>query len=298
VQFISAIDTGDFIMTELTMKRVKGDGVEIQLAVWEGEGEDIVCVHGLTANCRCWDEMASCLTPAHTFLAMDLRGRGLSDKPAGGYSIAHHVHDIVGMLDDCGLKQAVLMGHSLGGYIAMAFAANYPERTQKIILIDAGGQLTGEQWDKVDLAIKPSLERLGRVFPSFENYVALLKMAPILQPWTSAIEAYFRYESEEVEGGVRSRIHPDHIQEEIRNLRQAVPSDFYPKVTCPVLILRSTDGILSRDDLVLPETAAEKMVSEMANAQCVDVAGTNHYSIVLQPNEKRDEAILDFLTEL
>jgi pimeloyl-ACP methyl ester carboxylesterase len=284
-------------MTELAMKRVKGDGVEIQLAVWEGEGEDIVCVHGLTANCRCWDEMVSCLNPVHTFLAMDLRGRGLSDKPSTGYSIPLHMRDIYCLLDECGLKQAVLMGHSLGGYIAMAFAANYPDRTKKIVLIDAGGQLSSADWDKVDLAIKPSLDRLGRVFPSFEDYVALLKAAPILQPWTPAIEAYFRYESEEVEGGVRSRIHPDHIQEEIQNMRQAVPSDFYPKVTCPVLILRATDGILSQDDLVLPEPAAERMVSEMANAHSVDISGTNHYSIVLQPNEQRDEAILEFLAE-
>ena len=127
--------------------------------------------------------------------------------------------------------------------------------------------------------------------------MAPLKAVPILQPWTPAIEAYFRYESEEFEGGVRSRIHPDHILEEMRNMRQMAPSDFYPKVTCPVLILRATDGVLSPDDLVLPEPAAERMVSEMANAQWVDVAGTNHYSIVLQPNEQRDEAILDFLAE-
>jgi hypothetical protein len=59
-------------------------------------------------------------------------------------------------------------------------------------LIDAGGQLAPEQWDKVNLVIKPSLERLGRVFPSFEDYVALLKAALILQPWTPEIKAYFK----------------------------------------------------------------------------------------------------------
>jgi len=78
-------------------------------------------------------------------------------------------------------------------------------------------------------------------------------------------------------------------------MRQAVPSDYYPKVNCPDLVLRATDGILSRDDLVLPEPAAQRMMSEMANAQCVDILGTNHYSIVLQPNEQRDQAIREFL---
>ncbi len=284
-------------MTEPIMKRVKGDGLEIQLAVWEGEGEAIVCVHGLTANCRCWDEMASCLTPAHSFWAMDLRGRGLSAKPSSGYSLQHHVRDIYCLLEDCGLDHVVFMGHSLGAYISLAFAARYPERTKKVILIDGGGQLSDEQWDQVNIVIKPSLDRLGQVFPSFEEYVAPLKAAPILQPWTPAIEAYFRYESEEVEGGVRSRINPDHIQEESRNMRQATPVDFYPKVTCPVLILRATDGFLSPNDLVLPEAAVDKMMSEIADSQRVDIPGTNHYSIVMQPSEQRDEAILEFLIE-
>jgi pimeloyl-ACP methyl ester carboxylesterase len=241
--------------------------------------------------------MASCLTPVHSFLAMDLRGRGLSDKPPTGYSLQHHVGDLYGLLEDCGLSQAVLMGHSLGAYISLAFAAQYPGRVKRLILMDGGGQLSDEQWDQVNIVIKPSLDRLGQVFPSFEEYVALLKAAPILQPWTPAIEAYFRYESEEVEGGVRSRINPEHIQEESRNMRQADPAEYYPKISCPVLILRATDGILSPEDQVLPETAVERMLSQIKDARSVDVEGTNHYSILMQPNEQRDEAILEFLTE-
>ena len=281
-------------MTEPIMKRVKGDGLEIQMAIWEGEGENIVCVHGLTANCRCWDEMASCLTPVHSFLAFDLRGRGLSDKPPTGYSLQHHVRDLYGLLEECGLSQAVLMGHSLGAYISVAFAAQYPERVKKLILMDGGGQLSDEQWDQVNIVIKPSLDRLGLVFPSFEDYVELLKAAPILQPWSPAIEAYFRYESEEVEGGIRSRINPEHIQEESQNMRQADPAEYYPKISCPVLILRATDGILSPEDQVLPESAVERMLSEIKDARRVDVVGTNHYSILMQPNEQRDDAILGF----
>ena len=46
-------------MIEPTMKRAKGDGVEIQLAIWEGKGDPVLCIHGLTANCRSWDRIAS-----------------------------------------------------------------------------------------------------------------------------------------------------------------------------------------------------------------------------------------------
>lgn len=284
-------------MTEPIMRKVKGDQITIQLAVWQGEGKHVLCVHGLTANCRCWDVIAASLTPENNILAFDLRGRGLSDKPSTGYSLQHHIRDIVCLLDDLKIEKIVLLGHSLGAFISLAFAANYPERTEKIILMDGGGQLTQEQWDNVTLAIKPSLDRLGQVFPSFDAYVALMKLAPFLKPWSQALEDYFRYESEAVEGGVRSRIEPANIQEEVQNIQQEVPSQYYPQVARPVLILRATDGILSRDDLVLPGSAVERMVSEIPNARRVDINGTNHFSILLQPNEKRDKAIREFLGE-
>jgi len=50
-------------MSEPVMIKAKGDGVKIQVAVWEGKGKSILCVHGLTANCRCWDVLASSLSP-------------------------------------------------------------------------------------------------------------------------------------------------------------------------------------------------------------------------------------------
>jgi len=282
-------------MTEPIMKKVKGDGIALQLAIWKGKRNQVLCVHGLTANCRCWDVIASSLAPENNLLAMDLRGRGLSDKPSTGYSLQHHVQDIYFLLQDLNLEKVVLMGHSLGAFISLAFAAHYPQHTEKLILMDGGGQLSQDQWDKVTLAIKPSLDRLGQVFASFDAYVAHMKLAPFLQPWSQAIEVYFQYESEAVEGGVRSRINPANIQEEAQNIQQEVPSQYYPKVACPVLILRATNGILSNDDLVLPESAVERMVSEIPNAQRADIKGTNHFSILLQSSEKRDQTMREFL---
>ncbi|UCF95706.1 MAG: alpha/beta hydrolase [Desulfobacterales bacterium] len=277
------------------MQRAKGDGVVIQLAIREGKAKPILCVHGLTANCRCWDLIASELAPTYRVLAMDLRGRGLSDKPARGYSLERHVRDIHGVLNDLGLEQAVLMGHSLGAYIAMAFAADCPERVEKLVLLDGGAALTPEQWDQVALGIKPSVDRLGQIFPSWPAFLETMKQAPFLHPWSPFIEEYFRYEIEEIEGGVRSRTHPAHIREEVANLRQVEPARFYPQLSCPVLILRATEGLLSRDDLVLPEAAVERMLREISGARRVDLPGSNHYSILLQPNEMRDRALRSFL---
>jgi pimeloyl-ACP methyl ester carboxylesterase len=283
------------MMKEPIMIKGKGNGVQIQLAVWEGKGKTILCIHGLTANCHFWDCLASALSPTHKVMAMDLRGRGLSDKPPTGYSIKHHCEDIAALLEDLDIPQLVLMGHSLGAFISLAFAAQFPQRIDRLILVDGGGKLSDTQMAKVFAGIKPSLDRLGQTFPTFEDYISLMKQAPFLQPWNSYMETYFRYEVEEVEGGVRSRVHPKHIEEEIGNLKKEDSTKFYSKVRCPVLLLRATKGMLSEDDFVLPEDVARRMESEIRNAKRVDLENTNHYTILFHPNSIRDQVILNFL---
>jgi pimeloyl-ACP methyl ester carboxylesterase len=282
-------------MLEPIMIKAKGDGIKIQLAVWEGKGRPILCIHGITANSRFWDCLASALALHHRVIAMDLRGRGLSDKPPTGYSIEHHCKDILALMNDQGLERPVLMGHSLGAFISLVFAAQYPQKVDHLILVDGGGKLSETQMSKVFAGIKPSLDRLGQIFPSVEAYLSQMKQAPYLQPWNSYMEIYFRYEIEEAEGGVRSRVHPKHIEEEAQNLGKVDSRQFYQKVTSPTLILRATRGMLAEDDLLLPEDVTERMVREIPNAKRVDVEGTNHYSILFQPNKKRDQTILDFL---
>ncbi|HXZ36594.1 MAG TPA: alpha/beta hydrolase [Thermodesulfobacteriota bacterium] len=284
-------------MSEPFGKIIRGDGIGIHLALWEGRGKDILAVHGLTANCRCWDAIARSVAPRHRFLAMDLRGRGLSDKPAAGYSIDIHARDILYLLDHLGLKQVVLMGHSLGAFISLVFAARYPERVTRLILVDGGGKLNADHTARVFAGIKTSLERLGKVFSSFDAYAGILRKAPFLQPWSQALENYFRYEVENVPGGVRPRIRPETIQEEIVNLTRLDVSHFYPQVHCPVLILRATEGVLYPDDILLPEDVVQRMVREIPKARRVDVEKTNHYSILFQDNPARDQAILQFLEE-
>jgi len=282
-------------MNEPIMKKTKGHGINIQVAIWEGAGKEILCIHGLTANCRFWDCLANALSPRHKLIAMDLRGRGLSDKPSTGYSIDSHCKDVLALMDDLGLERPVLMGHSLGAFISLVFAAQTPQRVDRLILVDGGGKLTETQMAKVFAGIKPSLDRLGKIFHSFEDYISQMKQAPYLQPWNSFMEKYFQYEVEEVEGGVRSRVHPKHIEEEAQNLGKVDSTQFYQKVISPALILRATKGMLAKDDFVLPEDVADRMVREMPRAKRVDVEGVNHYTILFQPDEKRDQAILHFL---
>ena len=284
-------------MTEPTMIKAKGDGVQINLATWPGNAGPILCVHGITANCRCWDVLAEALIPDYRVIAMDLRGRGQSEKPPTGYSLDYHLRDINCLLNDLQLERVVIMGHSLGAFIALAFAAQYPERTDRLILVDGAGDLSPHQMNKVFVGIKPALDRLGQIFPSADAYLDKMKQAPYLHPWTSAVETYCRYEIEAVDGGVRTNIDPAHIQEEAANIRKVNCASFYPGMQRKVLILRAPNGLLSQDDLLLPEDVINKMTDEIPDVRRFDVAETNHYGILLKSHPARDEAIREFLQE-
>jgi len=284
-------------MSEPTMMTARGDGVTIQLAEWGKQGKPVLCIHGITANCRCWDVVASTLASDYRVFAMDLRGRGGSEKPVSGYSVDQHCRDIVSLLDDLGLERPMIIGHSLGAFIALAFAALYPDKVDRAVLFDGGGDLSAEQMAKVFAGIKPALDRLGKVFPSAEAYIDLMKRAPYLQPWSPALETYCRYELEEIEGGVKTNIDPLHIQEEAMNLGKMKADSFYRRIGCKTLILRATKGLLAEDDILLPETVVEKMMREIPDARRVDIPGTNHYSILFQPSPLRDKALTSFLKE-
>jgi len=284
-------------MAEPIMKRVKGDGLEIQLAVWEGAGDPVFCVHGTSATCRCWDVLARLLSPEYTVIAMDLRGRGLSDQPPSGYGVDHHCRDISRALDELGLKRAVLMGHALGGLIVMAFAASRPEAASKIVLFDYGAKLTQEQRARLLAALKPTMARLGRVYPSFAAYRDEIEKSLGLAGWSPALESRYRYELEEVEGGLRPRVRPETVAEEGENLAKVDIASLYAKITCPTLILRATKGMGSPDDLFLPPEALARMLAEIPRVKYLDLNGADHFSIMFMDHPERDRAILSFLRE-
>jgi pimeloyl-ACP methyl ester carboxylesterase len=227
-----------------------------------------------------------------------VRGRGFSAKPETSSSIEHHCQDIEALISGLQLERVTVIGHSLGASIAAYFAATRPGRTAKAVLTDGGGQLSEEQMEKVVAGIRISLERLGKVFPDYESHIENLSKAPFFKQWNDYLDAYFRYEIEEVKGGVRSRVYPEGIQEELGNMKTMQMADYYKDISCPVSILRATEGMMGPDDLLLPEDAAEKMEKEIASARLLDIAGTNHYTLIFAENENRDRDLQALLSSV
>lgn len=93
-----------------------------------GAGTPVVCLHGYPLDHTIWLEMARELASEARIILPDLRGHGRSPVPQGPYSMREMAADVVRLLDDLGIKHAAVFGHSMGGYVGLAFARHFPER--------------------------------------------------------------------------------------------------------------------------------------------------------------------------
>ncbi len=104
-----------------------------------GEGPPVVLIHGMVNSSRHWEGVALALADAHTVIAPDLIGHGDSATPRGDYSLGAHAASIRDLLSAVGVDRATIVGHSLGGGVAMQFFYQFPHRTQRLALISSGG---------------------------------------------------------------------------------------------------------------------------------------------------------------
>src|SRR5215210_3026772 len=104
-----------------------------------GEGPTIVLIHGITSDSANWRDVLPQLAERHTVLAPDLLGHGESAKRRGGYSLGAYASGVRDLVAALGHDRATVVGHSLGGGIAMQFAYQFPERVERLVLISSGG---------------------------------------------------------------------------------------------------------------------------------------------------------------
>jgi pimeloyl-ACP methyl ester carboxylesterase len=116
--------------------RLHGHRVNFNIA---GEGPPIVLIHGVAGRAAQWDETMLLLAERHTVIAPDLLGHGESAKPRGDYSLGAFASGVRDLLVGLDIERATVVGHSLGGGIAMQFAYQFPERCERLVLVSSGG---------------------------------------------------------------------------------------------------------------------------------------------------------------
>jgi pimeloyl-ACP methyl ester carboxylesterase len=104
-----------------------------------GAGPVLVLIHGITSDSTTWAQVMPGLAKRFTVIAPDLLGHGGSAKPSGDYSLGAHASLVRDILLKLGHEQATFVGHSLGGGVAMQMAYQFPERCERLILVDSGG---------------------------------------------------------------------------------------------------------------------------------------------------------------
>lgn len=102
-----------------------------------GQGPAVVLIHGFGDTGDMWAPLAADLARDHTVVVPDLRGMGLSSHPEGGYDKRTQAADIRSVLTQLGLDRAAIVGHDIGTMVAYAYAARYPDKTEKLAVMDA-----------------------------------------------------------------------------------------------------------------------------------------------------------------
>jgi pimeloyl-ACP methyl ester carboxylesterase len=117
-------------------RRTDVDGVTLNYTTG-GQGPVVVLLHGYAQTSHMWTPLMPVLAPSHTVIAPDLRGAGGSDRPAGGYDKKTLARDIHGLVRRLSPRHVALVGHDIDLMVAYAYAAQYRDEVDKVVLLDA-----------------------------------------------------------------------------------------------------------------------------------------------------------------
>ncbi len=255
-------------------------GGDLAVYRWPGDGPVVLAAHGITSNHRSWALVAAALEGAATLVAPDLRGRGRSNELPGPYEIAQHADDLAAVLDDTGAERAVVAGHSMGGFVATAFAERHPDRARALVLVDGGAPLQIPPGIDVDDALAatlgPAMQRLDMTFADRGEYRAFWQQHPsFTHIWSTEVDAHVQHDLIGEPPSMRSSC----VKEAVRaNGRELLADEqvrtAISRVDCPVEVLWAPRGMVDDPGGLYDERRLDGLNAEK-------VPDTNHYSILL-----------------
>jgi pimeloyl-ACP methyl ester carboxylesterase len=238
----------------------------------------VVCVHGYTSSAQAFNAPARHLQDRFHVIAPDVRGHGESAwSPAGEYQYRDQVSDLAAFVDQLGLARFTLIGTSMGGIIAMAYAGAHPERLQGLVINDIGPDVEGGS------------QRITQTVGSRPDEFATLEDALEYRRQVSPIVAS-RSDEDQRElalGVLRQRpdgrwvwkMDPAYIQQRVQRGAPPRPA-LWPvlqRLHCPTLVVWGTESD------VLSEVQARRMVEVLPRGELVAVPGRGHAPTLVEP---------------
>ncbi|SRR5581483_654644 len=256
------------------MEKVKIAGINIAY-VRRGTGNPLVLIHGYPLDHTIWDEIAPLLEADFDLIIPDLRGFGQSDLTEADDSIVDYASDIADLLSHLRIKRAILAGHSMGGYVALAFAREYPDRVSGLALVSS--QTIADTPEKRDGRYETAKQVIGHGV-----HVVTEAMTPKLSS-NPRIQEFVR--------GLISKQRPLGICTALTAMAERPDStDLLQTFKFPVVIVHGDA------DALIPVERAREMKLSVPQAHFVELLGLGHLPMMENPQEVA-EALKFFVKE-
>ncbi len=229
------------------------------------EGIPLVFINALGTDLRIWDGVVPHLTEHHLVLRFDKRGHGLSDCPPAPYSIRDFSTDLLGLLDQLEISQAIVVGISVGGMIALDFAACWPDRVHSMTLCDTAPVIgTADFWN----------DRINRLRENGMQSMAAAILARWFAPGfkeksPAAYQGYYH---------MLTRMPVEGYTGTCEAIRDADLTEAAKTVEAPTLILCGTE------DVSTPPGLVQGLTELMPNAEFQEIPGAGHSICIEQPD--------------
>ena len=272
-----------------------------------GEGpEPVIALHGITAQHRTFNATARYLEHPGGMFALDLRGRGDSGKPPpGSYGLDRHAQDVVRTLDYLGVERSVLVGHSMGAFVALHTALSYSGRVGALVLLDGGWPRPEEEPDEEEAAaIEEGLERayrrLDMVFETPNDYLDFWFPGQnlTLEDLPPDLADYYLYDLEKVDGGYTPKASREAAEEDGYSVSSESPTaGALEGITCPVALVRAEEGFFPGSRPLISDDARDVMAEALDLRLEHRLQGANHYTMMFFESARQVAATIDDLLQ-
>ncbi len=253
-------------------------GGSLRVATWPGSGNPVLAVHGITSSSRSWPFLAAELDLP--VVAPDLRGRGRSSRLPGPYGLAAHADDCAAALVALAPEPVVVVGHSMGGFVATVLAARRPDLVRGLVLVDGGLPFPPADAAATMSGLGPIKARLQATYTRGQYRDWFRAHPAFVRDWSPEVEGYADYDLPDDPG--RPSADPDAVEEDqVDMVEGRVFAEAVEKQTHPRVFLHASRGFADDPPGLYAQATVDAFAARWPDLDVRLVPDVNHYTIVL-----------------